>query len=146
MAYYYDQNGTGPRPSDRQETLAMAKTSPPKQRASRARSRPIKARPIKAQAKSRGASASKAKTASPTGPSKQLRISSAYGVNKASGKPDRQVQGHNGAGRSQPTTVTPGANSGQTVDYVPPDANIVQPSEAGIVSRYFVPSSASKRP
>jgi hypothetical protein len=97
-------------------------------------------------AKGAAPSASKAKTASPTGPSKQLRISSAYGANKASGKPARQVQGHNGAGRSQPTTVTPGANSGQTVDYVPPDANIVQPSEAGIVSRYFVPSSASKRP
>ncbi len=97
-------------------------------------------------AKGAAPSAGKSKTASPTGQSKQLTISSAYEANKASGKPARQVQGHNGAGRSQPTTVTPGADSGQTVDYVPPDANIVQPSEAGIVSRYFVPSSASKRP
>ncbi|MGH2347121.1 MAG: hypothetical protein ACRDG4_17985, partial [Chloroflexota bacterium] len=94
-------------------------------------------------AKGAAPNASKAKSASPTGHSKQLTISSAYGSNKATGKPARQVQGHNGAGTSQPTTVTTGAESGQTVDYVPPDANIVQPSEARIVSRYFVASSSS---
>jgi hypothetical protein len=86
---------------------------------------------------------SKAKPSTPSAQSKQLTISSSYGSNKASGEHAQQVQGHNGAGTSQQTTVTPGADSGQTVDYVPPDANIVQPSEAGIVGRYFVASSPS---
>jgi hypothetical protein len=31
----------------------------------------------------------------------------------------------------------------QTLDYVPPDANVTDPGNAGIVTRYFTPSPAS---
>jgi hypothetical protein len=86
---------------------------------------------------------STAKVSAPPSQSKQLTISSTYGSNKNSGARAQQVQGHNGAGTSRQTTVTAGADSGQSVDYVAPDANIQQPSENGIVSRYFGAPTAS---
>jgi hypothetical protein len=82
------------------------------------------------------------KVPSPSAASKQLAISSAYGSNKAGSRSARQVTGHNGAGSANQTTVTAGADSGQTVDYVPPDANTVPPGEATIVSRYFTSHSS----
>ena len=84
-----------------------------------------------------------AKSVSPTGKSKQLAISSAYGSNKAGSRSSQQVAGHNGAGGSGPTTVTASPDTGQTVDYVPPDANLTQPGEDMIVSRYFTSHSSS---
>jgi hypothetical protein len=86
---------------------------------------------------------STAKPATPPAQSKQLTINSRYGSNKTSGARAQQVQGHNGTGTSQQTTVTAGAGSSQSVDYVAPDANIQQPSEDEILSRYFVAPAAS---
>jgi hypothetical protein len=86
---------------------------------------------------------STAKASTPPTQSKQLTINSTYGSNKNSGERAQQVQGHNGAGTSRQTTVTAGADSGQSVDYVAPDANIRQPSEAGVVSRYFAAPASS---
>ncbi|HXT35256.1 MAG TPA: hypothetical protein VN837_06730 [Chloroflexota bacterium] len=84
-----------------------------------------------------------AKSASPIGKSKQLAISSAYGSNKGGSRSTQQVAGHNGAGSSGQTTVTASPDTGQTVDYVPPDANLTQPGEDTIVSRYFTSHSSS---
>lgn len=83
------------------------------------------------------------KSSSPAGRSKQLAISSPYGSNKAGNNSARQVTGHNGAGSARQTIVTAGAATASVIDYVPPDANMVQPGEDSIVSLYFTSHSPS---
>ncbi|HEV7216267.1 MAG TPA: hypothetical protein VGP33_14215, partial [Chloroflexota bacterium] len=72
----------------------------------------------------------------------QLSITSGYGPTHAERLPATQARGHNGPGGSGQAGVSAGAASSQTLDYVPPDANATNPGDAGVVIRYFTPSSA----
>ncbi|MDB5076293.1 MAG: hypothetical protein JWO42_2472 [Chloroflexi bacterium] len=73
----------------------------------------------------------------------QLNITSGYAPTNTSGRSAKQVTGHNGAGSSQQSIVAAGSNGGQTIDYVPPDANVVLPGDNTIVGRYFTSQSPS---
>jgi hypothetical protein len=83
-----------------------------------------------------------AKTAAPAA-GRQLSITSGYGPTHQAPLPSTQAQGHNGPGSSGQSTVSSGAQTIQALDYVPPDSNLTNPGDTGIVMRYFTPSPAS---
>jgi len=84
-----------------------------------------------------------AKTAAPKS-ARQLTITSAYGRTTGARLSTKQVQGHNGAGNTQPSVVqAAGTTGGRTFDYVPPDANVQRVGDDAILGRYFAPSPAS---
>jgi hypothetical protein len=81
--------------------------------------------------------------AAPPAAGRQLSITSGYGPTHQVPLPSTQAQGHDGPGSSGQSAVSSGAQTIQALDYVPPDANLTNPGDAGIVMRYFTPSPAS---
>jgi hypothetical protein len=84
-----------------------------------------------------------AKSTTPAASKHQLNITSGYGPTNSRGRAAKQVTGHNGAGSNQQSVVAAGASGGQSIDYVPPDANVVLPGDNTIVGRYFTSHSSS---
>jgi len=75
---------------------------------------------------------------------RQLTITSAYGRSDSAHLSTKQVQGHNGPGNTQASSVArAGTAAGRTFDYVQPDANVRLPGDDAILGRYFTSSVAS---
>ena len=73
----------------------------------------------------------------------QLTLNSPYNPAQSGAKGTRQATGHNGPGTTRQAVVSSGVTGVQPYQYVPPDANLLQPGDDGLILQYFRHGSAS---